>query len=61
VTRQEKLTDPRLVVIRRACLGTCGRSPAVRVGNRLMELTGAEACDIVDEVLAGDPAAGGRR
>jgi NADH:ubiquinone oxidoreductase subunit E len=59
--RQERLHEPRLAVIRRECLGICGRSPVVRVGSRLRSVTDTETVDLVDELLSGDPPAGGRR
>ena len=60
-SRQERAPEPRLAVIRRECLGLCGRSPVVRVGNRLRSVADTETADLVDELLSGDPPAGRRR
>lgn len=60
-SRQRRLPEPTLAVIRRECLGLCGRSPVVRVGNRLRWVAATEIFDLVEELLSGDPAAGGRR
>ena len=51
-TRQEKLDEPKLAVIRQDCLGICGRSPVTRARNRIRSVNiGGEATEIVDDLV----------
>ncbi len=61
-SRQEKLDEPRLAVIRQECLGICGLSPVVRAQNRVRSLpVDDESAELVVELLKGTSPERGQR